>query len=207
MNLITKLLIAAILALGTFAFFTLSENKRLKEDISDKTINIKALENGVVQYRDRDSSLVNRQIEMRKTIADFKYSSDSTIRILSQALIATGIKLKDVQRIGIQASELSRDTTIIINNTVKEHNRVYDFSREPWLTNVIKVNGDSVSNKLRVRDSLITVAHAKKETIEPRKKFFIARWFQPRHIVVYQDSKNLNPLVELKGGKTYTIVK
>nr|DAU83994.1 MAG TPA: hypothetical protein [Crassvirales sp.] len=62
----------------------------------------------------------------------------------------------------------------------------------------------SITPKFKLESFLFV--ESKRETVEPPKKFFIARWFQRRHTVLNILVKENNPYVETKQQKFIEVI-
>lgn len=198
-NIIAKiaigLFIATLLAVG----YLYTQNEKLRQEVSDKTINIKSLERGITEYMDKDSIRWVQVTELRKTNTELKQSTDSTIIALRNSLASAGIALKHVKGINLTDLKLHRDTTIIVKEVNSTRDAVYDFSRRPHLVNVVTIKGDTASNKFEASTTLTSATVVKKETVDPPKKFFLWRLFQEKHLVVTTHIKSSNPLIPVSG--------
>ena len=193
-NIIAKILLA-ILVLGTaYAVYLIKQNIQLKDKLSDQTINIKSLERGIEEYKAKDGSKWTRVTELRKTNAELKQSKDSTIMSLQNMLIAAGIRLKDVSKVGLVETRLIRDTMFVYGRAEKKDTTI-NLSRPPHIYQYIAFKGDSISSKLQVNNKQTSITTIKKETVEPRKKFFLWRLFQEKQLVTFTDITNSNPFI------------
>jgi len=203
-KIIAIILITVFLGVLGGSAYLLKQNKILQTRVSDLTINIKSAEHGVTQYRDKYDNVYSRVIEQRKTLAELTASKDSTITQLMQRLFAAGIKLKDIKGVSIETTKIERDT--VIKWKQGEINKYYDFSKLPHIVNTVALTDSTATNKLQVNDTVSTIPQVKREFIEPRKSFFLARWFQKKQDVVYIDINHTNPFLNVTGNTQITIL-
>lgn len=201
-RIIAIILITILLgSIGT-TLFLLKRNKELNTTISDQAINIKALDNGVVQYKGKFDEVYTRVIEQRRTIAELKQSKDSTITSLMGKLFAANISLKNVTGIGQSTLTIVRDTVV----KYRPQNKIYNLSEPPHIFETITIQDTTLARQLKIVDKETRITHINRETIEPRKKFFLTRWFQKRHWVGYSDVVHSNPYITVDSVKQITII-
>ena len=139
---------------------------------------------------------------LNQTIDEVNASNDSISNAFKE--LKKSKKVKDKNVVSLQHFEdtfLKKDTitlkdTLLINNSKldtiignKHYSLELHFQYPNTLTTGIKIN-----NKKNVLVSTV------RETVEPPKKFFLARWFQKKQTVAVVDIEDSNPYIE--SGKT-----
>jgi len=190
-KLIAIIIVSAFLAMGGWIALLLKNNKQLKSTVSDQAINIKSLRTGVVQYKNKFGEVYSRVIDQRVTIKELKQSKDSVISDLQMKIINANLNAKDVTQIGQTQYTIIRDTTVKYVGV----NRQYDLSDAPHIYETIYVTDTTLKRDLRIFNKQTTFTHLKHETINPRRKFFLWRWFQKKQYLTYTDINNSNPFI------------
>jgi phage anti-repressor protein len=198
--------ILIVLLVGTVIYLA----KALKDtqtNLEDAKITIKSLNVGVQQYKNKDSTWNYRLINERQSAVAIKESKDSIIVKLREQLDAAGVKLNNALALGYVKTSITVDTVIkYIPSKEKDSTTILDFSKRPYITNTVTITPQTASNKLIVTNEQFILTNGRRETVDPRKKFFLWRWFQKRHWVLYQDIHNSNPYILTDNAKFITIV-
>lgn len=159
------------------------------------------------QYNGSESS--NRVFKL--TIDGLRSSRDSVFQELDRA--RRELKVKDSRLMGLQyvASDFARTDTIVLpGDTVFRDGRVD-------VDTVLSDEWYSVKVGLRYPSSVIVspafksekyiVVSARRETVNPPKRFFLLRWFQRKHTVVSVDVIEKNPYVQGQSNRFVEIVR
>lgn len=202
MNLFTKLSILVILTLTCLTIYLLKKNATLTQKNSDQAIVIKSIEHGLVEYKNKFNEVYTRSMNQVRTQAELAQSKDSTILSLMRQLNRAEIKLKNVVQIGSTLTQFVYDTAIVYVNV----DTVYNLSKPPHIYQYATIKSGTLRVKTDIRDTVTSISHLKKEFIEPRKKFFLARWFQRRHEVIYTDKHHSNPYIKTKEQTDITVI-
>jgi len=204
-----RFIIIAIL-LGT-TLFLFRQNKDLKQNLQDTQITIRSMTVGLQQYKAKDSTYNVRLINERQNTEDVKNSADSTIQKIRAQLANANIKLNNALALGYVKTNITIDTTIIYKPKPvvvgQPVDTLLDFSKRPYITNTVKLNGETATNNLLIENEQFIITNGKKETVKPRKHFFLWRWFQAKHWVVYTDIHNSNPYILTDDAKFITVVE
>lgn len=147
---------------------------------------------------------------LKLSIEQLQYFSDSISRTLKRTIKESKIKESKISQLQYMLSTNYRvDTlrfkdTIFVNNlqidTTITDSRWYNLKLSLKAPNTIVVNP-------KFNNEFITIFNAKKETINPPKKFFLARWFQKKHIVTETTIINNNPYSSVDTTRVIEIVK
>ena len=167
---------------------------RLETDLSYSRANEKAL------FAERDS-LEDNSRTLYLTVEQLNQVNDSIIQKMNGMRRELGIKDKEIQQLQYQLSEASRKDTIVFRDTL---------FRDPELQIDTTIGDKWYNIRLGLEyPSTIAVApsftseryvnmYLKKETVNPPKKCFIARWFQKRHLISVVEVTELNPYIKIK---------
>ena len=187
-------------------------NSELKTNIADRDITITSMAQGMQEYKAKDGTWNQRLINERQTAEQLLNSKDSTIAKIKLQVENANIKLQNALALAYTEQSIEIDTQIVyvrqkpdINN--KQPDTTLDFSKLPHIVNTVKLTDTSASNRLVITNEQILITNAKREFVKPRNKFFIVRWLQKRHWVVYTDINNSNPYIKTRNAKFITIVK
>lgn len=204
----TKLIIAIasviLILLGIISVLT-SSLKAKDNELKVAMANIKNYNKELVQEK-------NKSTAYQLTVDQLYYFQDSVLRELDNTRKELRIKDKNLKALQAVQSSFKKTDTIRIT-------QVDTLFREPDL-NIDTLLGDtwySVQIGLKYPNTISVspefksekhiVVSSKKETVEPPKKFFIARWLQKKHIVLKVDVIEKNPYVEDETSKYIEIVK
>lgn len=202
-----KYIIAFIVLIIVFLSFSVRylqvKNDLLKEENSILTNNQKA-------YVQENSILKKDAILFKFTIEQLNYYNDSIL--IEMKKVQKDLKIKDDQLKALYYvnSQASKKDTVVFRDTL---------FRDPYLR-IDTVIGDmwySQNLSLRYPDTIITnpkfisdkyiILNTDKQTIDPPKKFFIARWFQKKQTIIEVNIVEKNPYIKTKEQKFIEIIK
>lgn len=202
-----KYIIAFIVLIIVFLSFSVRylqvKNDLLKEENSVLTNNQKA-------YVQENSILKKDAILFKFTIEQLNYYNDSIL--IEMKKVQKDLKIKDDQLKALYyvKSQASKKDTVVFRDTL---------FRDPYLR-IDTVIGDmwySQNLSLRYPDTIITnpkfisdkyiILNTDKQTIDPPKKFFIARWFQKKQTIIEVNIVEKNPYIKTKEQKFIEIIK
>lgn len=202
-----KYIIAFIVLIIVFLSFSVRylqlKNDLLKEENSILINNQKA-------YVKENSILKKDAILFKFTIEQLNYYNDSIFSEMKK--VQKDLKIKDDQLKAIYYlnSQASKKDTVIFRDTL---------FRDPYLR-IDTIIGDmwySENLSLRYPDTIITnpkfisdkyiILNTDKQTIDPPKKFFIARWFQKKQTIIEVNIVEKNPYIKTKEQKFIEIIK
>lgn len=194
-------ILVSLLAVSTYTLYT--NNQKLKEEISISMSNQKAFiaENSLLKEENR---------VFKFTIEQLNHYNDSILQKMNEVRKELKIKDKDLKQMQYLLSEAQKKDTVVFRDTL---------FREPTLK-IDTLLGDrwyQMKLGLRYPSTIITepkfvsekyvIVDYKKETINPPKKCFIARWFQKKHKVIEVNVVEKNPYIENKQQRFIEIVK
>lgn len=202
-----KYIIAFIVLIIVFLSFSVRylqvKNDLLKEENSILVNNQKA-------YVQENSILKKDAILFKFTIEQLNYYNDSIL--IEMKKVQKDLKIKDDQLKALYYvnSQASKKDTVVFRDTL---------FRDPYLR-IDTVIGDmwySQNLSLRYPDTIITnpkfisdkyiILNTDKQTIDPPKKFFIARWFQKKQTIIEVNIVEKNPYIKTKEQKFIEIIK
>lgn len=194
-------ILVSLLAVSTYTLYT--NNQKLKEEISISMSNQKAFiaENSLLKEENR---------VFKFTIEQLNHYNDSILQKMNEVRKELKIKDKDLKQMQYLLSEAQKKDTVVFRDTL---------FREPTLKIDTLLGDRWYQMKLGLRyPSTITtepkfvsekyiIVNYKKETINPPKKCFIARWFQKKQKVVEVNVVEKNPYIENKKSKFTEVIK
>ena len=194
-------ILVSLLAISTYTLYT--NNQKLKEEISISMSNQKA-------FIAENSSLKEENRVFKFTIEQLNHYNDSILQKMNEIRKELKIKDKDLKQMQYLLSEAQKKDTIVFRDTL---------FREPTLK-IDTLLGDrwyQMKLGLRYPSTIITepkfvsekyvIVSYKKETINPPKKCFIARWFQKKQEVIEVNVVEKNPYIENKKSKFTEVIK
>lgn len=195
--------LAGLVVLSTVVGILSRRNQELRESLSIAVSNEKAL------MEERDSvSNSNRVLHL--TIEQLEYYGDSVSRKLLDAQKELKIKDKNLKQMQYLLSEAEKKDTVVFRDTIFRNpdlridtvlgDRWYQVRLGLRYPNTVAVNPKFVSEKIILVDY-------RKETVEPPKKCFLARWFQKKHKIVEVEVIENNPYIENKQRRFVEIIK
>lgn len=193
-----------IIAAMVFSIAILSSrNKILNERLSVSISNEKA-------YAYENSILKDKNRVFQFTVDQLEYYNDSLLTKMNDVRKELQIKDEDLKQMQYLLSEAQKKDTVIFRDTL---------FRDP-LIKVDTLLGDKwyqMKLGLRYPSTIITepkfisekyiIVDYRKETIDPPKKCFLARWFQKKHKVAEVEVVEKNPYIVNKQQRFIEIVK
>lgn len=178
----------------------LSADKKWKEAVE----NTKA-------YSELFSNSENKNRAFKLTIDQLKNSNDSIFRELNgtrKELKVKDSKLKSLQYVSSSFSKV--DTITLKGDTIfkDSHIDIDTLLSDNWYS--IKVGlkyPSTVTVEPTFKSIKYIVVSAKKETVNPPKKFFLFRWFQKKQIRLNVDVVEKNPYVQNQDNRFVEIVR
>lgn len=193
--------IVGLLAISTYSLYR--SNTSLKEELSVSKANEKAF---IIE----NSGLKDQNRAFQFTVEQLEYFNDSLITKMNEVRKELKIKDDNLKQMQYLLSEAQKKDTVVFRDTL---------FREPTLK-IDTLLGDrwyQMKLGLRYPSTIITepkfvsekyiIVDYRKETIDPPKKCFIARWFQKKHKVVEVEVVEKNPYIENKQQRFIEIVK
>lgn len=180
-----------------------NNNQNLKEELSISISNEKA-------FMMENSTLKDKNRVFQLTVEQLEYSNDSLLTKMNEVREQLKVKDKDLKQMQYLLSEAQKKDTVVFRDTI---------FRDP-LVRIDTLLGDKwyqLKLGLRYPSTIITepkfisekyvIVDYRKETIDPPKKCFIARWFQKKHKVVEVEVVEKNPYIQNKQQRFVEIIK
>lgn len=193
------LLVVTMIAL----YFTLKSKKETEKRWKEAIANVKS-------YDNLFNGSKNNDIAFLLTIDQLKYSNDSIFQELNE--VRRELKIKDSKLKSLQyiSSNFTKSDTIILKDTIFKDERIdIDtlLSDEWYSINVGLRYPSSITVTPKFKSEKAVIVSAKKETVNPPKKFFLFRWFQKKHIVLHVNVIEKNPYIEDQDNRYVEIIK
>lgn len=193
------LLVVTMIAL----YFTLKSKKETEKRWKEAIANVKS-------YDNLFNGSKNNDIAFLLTVDQLKYSNDSIFQELNE--VRRELKIKDSKLKSLQyiSSNFTKSDTIILKDTVFKDERIdIDtlLSDEWYSINVGLRYPSSITVTPKFRSEKAVIVSAKKETVNPPKRFFLFRWFQKKHIVLHVNVIEKNPYIEDQDNRYVEIIK
>lgn len=208
LNKLTNYIVAALILIGlsTTIYIQNSTIKSINEDYKTASLNLKA-------YVDLNSKLVEDSIERNRvfklTVDQFSQYSDSLLVEMNNYRNKLKVKDKEIQSLQYIASNTRVDTFIKLKDTVLIKGTKIDTTiQDKWFSIDVKLRyPDTLRISPSFKNEIFVAIHTTRETVEPPKKFFIARWFQKRQTIVVADVEDKNPYTTLGAQRFIQITK
>lgn len=194
-------ILMVVLFVSIYALFSTkrSADKKWKEAVE----NAKA-------YSELFSNSKNKNRAFKLTIDQLKNSNDSIFQELNEAkkeLKVKDSKLKSLQYI---SSSFSKVDTITLRDTIlrDSHVNIDTLLSDDWY--LVKVGlkyPSTVTVEPTFKSIKYIVVSAKKETVNPPKRFFLFRWFQKKQIRLNVNVVEKNPYVQNQDNRFIEIVR
>lgn len=195
----------ALLGITSATIIGILLNQRSKTEKKWKN----AVENAKA-YSELFSNSENKNRAFKLTIEQLKNSNDSIFQELNEAkkdLKVKDSKLKSLQYI---SSSFSKGDTITLRDTIfrDSHVNVDTLLSDQWYSVQVGLKYPStVTVKPTFKSIKYIVVSAKKETVNPPKRFFLFRWFQKKQIRLNVVVIEKNPYVQNQDSRFVEIVR
>lgn len=194
-------ILAGLLAISTYTLY--NRNQDLKEEISISMSNQKA-------FIAKNSSLKEENRVFKFTVEQLNYYNDSILQKMNDVRKELQIKDRDLKQMQYLLSEAQKKDTVIFRDTLFRDPliRVDTLLGDKWYQMKLGLRYPStiITEPKFISEKYIIVDY-RKETIEPPKKCFLARWFQKKHKVVEVEVVEKNPYIVNKQQRFIEIVK
>lgn len=196
------LLAAMFIGLIISNILLIKSNHNKDKQISIDAINIKA-------YDSQLSGLTNDNRIFKLTIDQVNYFNDSILKKMNTARKELGIKDNQILQMQYQLSNIEKADSVVLLDTIF----IKDFELDTiigdqWASNhLILKYPNYIKSTPRFKSESYVFVEAKKETVNPPKKFFLLRWFQKKHTVATVDVLERSPYIEIKQKRFIQIIK
>ena len=161
-------------------------------------------------YSELFSKSENKNRAFKLTIEQLKNSNDSIFQELNEArkeLKVKDSKLKSLQYI---SSSFYKVDTITMRDTIfkDSHVNIDTLLSDDWYSVKVGLKYPStVTVEPTFKSIKYIVVSAKKETVNPPKRFFLFRWFQKKQIRLNVDVVEKNPYMQNQDNRFVEIVR
>ena len=195
--------ITMVVVLLSLLSYTLDKKKEVEEKWKNAVENNKAYDNIISSSEESTRAL-------KLTIEQINSSKDSILQELNTARKELKIKDSKLQSMQYISSEFTKTDTITLRDTIFRDNKVDidTLLSDEWYA--VKMNlkyPSTITVKPEFRSVKNIIVSAKKETIEPPKKFFLLRWFQKKHWVLNIDVIEKSPYVKNQKNRYVEVLR
>lgn len=162
-------------------------------------------------YSELFSNSENKNRAFKLTVDQLKNSNDSIFKELNEArkeLKVKDSKLKSLQYVSSSFSKV--DTITLKGDTIfkDSHVNIDTLLSDEWYSVKVGLKYPStVTVEPTFKSIKYIVVSAKKETVNPPKRFFLFRWFQKKQIRLNVDVVEKNPYVQNQDNRFVEIVR
>ena len=192
-------LIALVALLG----ITFNSKKDIERKWKDAVENSKA-------YSQQFSDSENKNRAFKLTIDQLKASNDSIFKELDDTRKELKIKDSKIKSLQYVSSSFSKADTIHWTDTIfKDPQIAIDtMLSDEWYSIRVGLRYPSmVAVKPEFKSVKNIIVSAKKETVNPPKRFFLFRWFQRKQVVLNVDVVEKNPYVQSENNRYVEIIR
>lgn len=198
-----KILFTLIIILASCLAAAVIECKEARTKYYNATETIKAYDAQL------DSTKTSNRV-YKMTIDQLESSADSIFRELNKVRNQLKIKKKNVQTMQYVSSVIHKTDTIVLNDTVLQPQiqKVDTIVGDDWYQLKLKLKyPNTIVISPNFKSSQYIIAHVKKETVNPPKKWWWQRLFQKKHKVLNVEVVERNPYIDVKTNKYVEIIK
>ena len=167
-------------------------------------------EANVKAYSALNAKADEKNIALQLTVEQLGYFKDSVLQELDKTRRQLKIKNKNLKAVQSVSSVFTKIDTVTLKDTIfKEPTLSVDtVIGDKWYNvNIGLKYPSTITVKPYFKSEKHIIISAKRETVNPPKKFFLFRWFQRKHTVVHVDVVEKNPYVDAESSKYVEIVK
>ena len=194
-------ILVSLLATSTYTLYT--NNQKLKEEISISMSNQKA-------FIAENSSLKEENRVFKFTIEQLNHYNDSILQKMNEVRKELKIKDKNLKQMQYLLSEAQKKDTIAFRDTLFREPtlKIDTLLGDRWYQMKLGLKYPStIITKPKFTSEKYVIMNYKRETIDPSRKCFIARWFQKKHKIVEVEVVEKNPYIENKQQRFIEIVR
>ena len=167
-------------------------------------------EANVKAYSALNAQADEKNIALQLTVEQLGYFKDSVLQELDKTRRQLKIKNKNLKAVQSVSSVFTKADTVTLRDTIfKEPTLSVDtVMGDKWYNvNIGLKYPSTITVKPYFKSEKHIIISAKRETVNPPKKFFLFRWFQRKHTVVHVDVVEKNPYVDAESSRYVEIVK
>ena len=201
-NYIILALFAICVGFGVYTSISTSRLKKTQIELEYAANNAKAYE-----YENSKISKENREFLL--TIDQLNNSKDSLIQKLNAARKDLRIKDKNIKELQYIASQTNKVDSVLIRDTIFVKEVKIDTTlTDQWASMRLQLEyPNKIITDYSFKNEEIIIASAKKETINPPKKCWLARLFQKKHTVITVEVVQQNPYCENKEQRHVKLIE
>ena len=179
------------------------QNQQARADLEVAVTNVKA-------YSAQLDGVKKENRVFQFTINQLNYYNDSIIKKMNEVRLELKLKTEKIASMQYLLSQASKKDTIVLTDTIfiDPKLKVDTIIGDEWYRLQL---GLEYPNKIMINPSFTSekyiMTYTQKETIEPPKKFCIARWFQKKHTILEVKIIEKNPYIEEQESKFIEIIK
>lgn len=162
-------------------------------------------------YSELFSNSENKNRAFKLTIDQLKNSNDSIFQELNEVRKELKVKYSKLKSLQYVSSSFSKvDTITLKGDTIfkDSHIDIDTLLSDNWYSVKVGLKYPStVTVEPTFKSIKYIVVSAKKETVNPPKKFFLFRWFQKKQIRLNVDVVEKSPYVQNQDNRFVEIVK
>lgn len=161
-------------------------------------------------YSELFSNSENKNRAFKLTIDQLKNSNDSIFQELNEARKELKVKDSKLKSLQYVSSSFSKGDSITFPDTVfiNSHVNIDTLLSDEWYSVKVGLKYPStVTVEPTFKSIKYIVVSAKKETVNPPKRFFLFRWFQKKQIRLNVDVVEKNPYVQNQDNRFVEIVR
>lgn len=202
MRKLVYILIGVIILVSTSMYWLYNKYQKLNTKYQTSIENIKAFDAELSGLKDDTRAY-------RLSIQQLNYFNDSITKKMNEVRKELGIKDSKIKQMQYKLSHVEKTDSLVLPDTVFVNSFKLDtIMGDEWYKNHIIMkypNYIKFTPKFKLESFLFV--DAKKETVEPPKKFFLLRWFQKKHTILNITIKENNPYVETDRQKFIEIIE
>lgn len=202
MKKLVYILIGVIILVGTSMYWLYNKYQKLNTKYQTSIENIKSFDAELSGLKDDTRAY-------RLSIQQLNYFNDSITKKMNEVRKELGIKDSKIKQMQYKLSHVEKTDSMVLPDTVFVNSFKLDtIMGDEWYKNHIIMkypNYIKFTPKFKLESFLFV--DAKKETVEPPKKFFLLRWFQKKHTILNITIKENNPYVETDRQKFIEIIE
>lgn len=202
MKKLVYILIGVIILVGTSMYWLYNKYQKLNTKYQTSIENIKAFDTELSGLKDDTRAY-------RLSIQQLNYFNDSITKKMNEVRKELGIKDSKIKQMQYKLSHVEKTDSMVLPDTVFVNSFKLDtIMGDEWYKNHIIMkypNYIKFTPKFKLESFLFV--DAKKETVEPPKKFFLLRWFQKKHTILNITIKENNPYVGTDRQKFIEIIE
>lgn len=192
-----------IIALLIPLILTINSKKKVEEKWKDAVENVKS-------YSEQFNNSEKKNRAFKLTVDQLKNSNDSIFRELDKARKELKIKDSKIKSLQYVSSDFSKADTIHWTDTIFRDLQINvdTLLSDEWYSIRVGLKYPStVAVKPEFKSVKNIIVSAKKETVNPPKRFFLFRWFQKKQIILNVDVVEKNPYVQKQTNRYVEIVR